>query len=530
MVTGRVDVQVHAVDADGIAISGAGDPSVDVLLDGRRVWSFRPSRHASAQEERGGRAERRVAWPPPLRTFLTGVADVRLVVGEAVLFEQTVVFGESGERVAVVDREQRALIVDNSGRLAVPFGDQGGGEKTALLDALRDVLAALAEAGVDAFPAYGTLLGAVRDGTFIGHDTDADIGYVSRFDHPVDVIRESFRLQRQLIRRGHRITRHSGGGFKVHVEGPDGSVRGLDVFSGAFIDDHLLLMGELYAPFRREWMLPLGTVELDGVPLPAPAEPERLLAALYGESWRVPDPTFAFSPDRATTRRLSGWFRGTSSHRNHWDRRYSVARHREPGNFRPHPLARLVHEREPGATVVDVGCGRGQDAAWLAEQGHRAVGLDYADGGFASLQRVASITGAAVEYHEMNLLELRHTLGWGARLARLDGPLVVTARHLLDATTARGRDHFWRLCRILLAGGGRSYVEFLTGDPSAGQDPRVLLTPLDPDRVVADAERHGAWVAELTPIAARATGHPPSSGPVREKFPACRLVMEWSHD
>ena len=48
--------------------------------------------------------------------------------------------------------------------------------------------AALEEAGVRPFLAYGTLLGAVRQGDFIGHDSDADLGYVSEHDHPVDAV------------------------------------------------------------------------------------------------------------------------------------------------------------------------------------------------------------------------------------------------------------------------------------------------------------------------------------------------------
>ena len=57
--------------------------------------------------------------------------------------------------------------------------------------------------GVEAFPAYGTLLGAVREQDLIGHDNDADLGYVSRHTHPLDVIRESFRLQRRLREQGY---------------------------------------------------------------------------------------------------------------------------------------------------------------------------------------------------------------------------------------------------------------------------------------------------------------------------------------
>ena len=105
-----------------------------------------------------------------------------------------------------------------------------------LMRAIDDVLRVLHELGVDAFIAYGTLLGAVRNGELIGHDSDADLGYVSRHEHPYDVMRESFRLQRELVDRGYPVTRYSGAAFKVDVVETDGSVRGLDVFGGFMLD------------------------------------------------------------------------------------------------------------------------------------------------------------------------------------------------------------------------------------------------------------------------------------------------------
>ena len=37
---------------------------------------------------------------------------------------------------------------------------------------------------------YGCLLGAVRDGHMIGHDSDADVAYLCEYTHPFDIIRE----------------------------------------------------------------------------------------------------------------------------------------------------------------------------------------------------------------------------------------------------------------------------------------------------------------------------------------------------
>ena len=62
---------------------------------------------------------------------------------------------------------------------------------------------------VPAYLAYGSLLGAVRTGKFIPHDTDGDIAYVSRHETPALIVMEAFRVERALRRLGwstHRLT------------------------------------------------------------------------------------------------------------------------------------------------------------------------------------------------------------------------------------------------------------------------------------------------------------------------------------
>lgn len=84
-------VRVVAVDATGVTVVGAGEPLVDVHLEGRRIWSFRPAPAA---------AERLVAWPQPLERFLTGPAAVRVDVDGVAGFEDEVALGpgETGSR------------------------------------------------------------------------------------------------------------------------------------------------------------------------------------------------------------------------------------------------------------------------------------------------------------------------------------------------------------------------------------------------------------------------------------------------
>lgn len=479
-------VRVTAVDRDGLTFTTPSEDSVvDVCFDDRRVWSFWLLRDSTRTS--GGR---HAAWPPALVRFLDGTTQLRVVghVDEAVLLDQQHSFGTSTERIAVVDSEGRPLGIDKAGRLARTFDTRSKEHVAPLLDAVETVLGALGDAGIEAFPAYGTLLGAVREGALIGHDSDADLGYVSRHTHPVDVIRESFALQRRLVAAGFDTHRYSGAAFKVDVAESDGSIRGLDVFGGFLTDGMLYLMGEVGAPFEEDWIFPLGTTTLEGRSLPAPARPDKLLEAMYGASWRVPDPAYKFTTPAATVRRLNGWFRGTRVHQADWSRVFSRLQDRMP-RARPSLLAQQVVEREEGAParLVDVGTGRGADALWFARKGSAVTAYDFVPQASRAVQRAAARDGLALEVHRVNFNETRSWLAEGARLAHEEGPCVMFARHLVDGLTPRARLACWRFLDLGLRGGGTAYVEFVTGGPTP-----ELLHPVDVDDAVRELRDLGA--------------------------------------
>ncbi len=513
-----------SVDTEGVLLGKPDDEILDVLFDGRRIWSFRGAKVA----ERAGGAWR-APWPRDLRGFLRGSAlvTVRDTSG-AVLAETELRFGDGEGRVSVVDPKGLPLVIDPGGRLVTTFDASDADQLRPLVDAIELVLTKLTSLGLDAFPVYGTLLGAYRDGKLIGHDNDADVGYLSRHTHPVDVIRESFWIQRLLHRDGLEISRYSGGAFKVTVRDSGGVPRGLDVFAGFLHNGHLVLLGELFTPFEEAWLRPLGSVELEGRRLPAPADPDQLLTAKYGPSWRIPDPTFKFETDERIQHRLDMWFRGTRTHRNGWDRRYSTSRHRGP-NRTPHELARMLHRAEPAeAAVVDVGCGRGQDAVWLAKRGHRVFGLDFSPNGFAHLRDRAQEKGWSVEFAELNLQELRYTFAWGARLARVDGPRSMLVRQLLNATTDRGRENLWRLAEMTLGDGGRMYAEFLVAPDGRRRDyTDPLVWDLDPDLVESEAVAAGARVLSAETVELDEHERPCRTEDDTPPY-SCRMVMEWA--
>ncbi|WGX95261.1 hypothetical protein [Nocardioides sp. L-11A] len=483
---------VTAVDEEGLGLSGVQeDRALDVLFDDRRIWSFWSLRDTDeAAPDRPD--ERRVAWPERMLRFLDGPTrlSIRDHVAGTVLHDAETAFGSGAERVAFVNKQGLPIALDKSGRFHPEFSVRSGDQLEPLLDAMHRVIAILEDEGVAAFPAYGTLLGAVREQDFLGHDSDADLGYVSRHDSPVDVVRESFRLQRALAGRGMATFRYSGGAFRIDVEESDGSVRGLDLFGGFFAGDgRLYLMGEVGVEFREEWIFPLSTVTLAGHEFPAPAEPERLLEAMYGPHWRVPDPAFKFETSAETKARLDNWFRGLSPYRRDWQTNRD---HRKGPVDRPaSTLARqLAAAAAPGTHVLDVGAGRGSDALALAREGFPTTAYDYVPLTLRKAERRAGRDGAQLDVRTISLTQLRSVLAEGARVARQEGPRAMLARHVLDATTERGREGLLRFAAMALRGGGRLHAEFATGEGAADEG----LYPVPLDGVLASIGRFGGSV------------------------------------
>ena len=480
---------VH-VDDDGIRFTSSDDVVVDVTFDGRRVWSFWLQRDTEGLD-----GVRTVAWPQPLRRFLDGSTRLALVdhVAGAELYAAEVTLGGGAGRIDVSDKKGRPLGLDKSNRLSRLFESRDADQVAPLMDAIDTVLQALDAAGIEGFLAYGTLLGAYRDGRLIGHDSDADLGYVSRHTHPVDVMLESFRLQRTLVEMGFVVTRYSGIAVKVHVPEADGTIRGLDVFGGFLRDGMLYLMGEVGAPFEPEWIFPRGTVELEGRTFAAPAQPDRLLAAMYGEGWRVPDPAYEFTTPDSTRLRLNGWFRGIRVGQG----RGMGSRDLTPDE--PSAFARWVHADAPAGTgtVVDLGCGYGTDAVWLGRQGRSTWGMDAHYKSYVRMRRLAEAEGLPVRFRWVNLAEARSVLDAAADLSRVPGPRVVTARHVLDTLDRPARDHLLRLARVLTRGGGALYCQVqLPGERNPQSHGSV--SPMDLDDLLRRIADHAGAVTSET--------------------------------
>jgi hypothetical protein len=488
----------------------------DVLLNDRHVWSVQPRNDTTPG--RGGLVAR---WPESLSRYLVGRADVVVrehLSGTVVATAQHVFRGAPERTVDVVDRSGNPLIIDKYGKLVRPLSAEGGSALDELMDQVEALMATLRDkAGVPAFVAYGTLLGAVRNGRLIGHDNDLDIAYVSDHAYPVDVIREAYKIERVLLADGWAVRRGSGSRMNVRLRLDDGSVRFVDVFTAHWVEGVLYIPQDTGFELPRGTILPLTTVELLGRQVPAPADYETLLAATYGPGWRTPDPSFKYETPRWLSRRIGGWFGGLRTHRKQWDTFYAA--HRSAIPQKPSPFARWVGRHYPSdRPLVDLGAGNARDARWFARRGRPVTAVDYTIGAMLRAGRRVR-PGTPLSFEVINLYDARQVMSLGYRLSRLDSPADLYARFLLHALEDVGRENVLRLASMSLRAGGHLFLEFRT--PEDRRRPHVFRQTgrryLDPAQVVAEIEARGGRVVHQE----AGTG----LAPFRDEDPhVCRIV------
>lgn len=479
------------VEPGGLWLPESWNVVIDVLFEDQRVFAIAPQRY---EPQDGLRA---VSWPRALLPYLKGSTTVvlRAHLDGQVLHREDVAFDDSPAKVQVVDDEGYVLALNKWGDLQRPF-EAGSPESRLLLDDLGELLTTLNDdLGRPAFIAYGTLLGAVRAGKFIGHDTDADIAYYSRHEHPADILRESFLVQRHLARSGWIIRRRGGGFLQVWRDGA-ADERKIDIFTAYHLNDWFAVSRWVRARLPRDAVLPLGEAVLEGITFPAPRDPEALLAATYGPDWRIPDPSFKFFIPDSMGLRGDGWLGRSRLDKRRWRRVVLTGKldRRDPSAFARHVGGELA----PRSRVLEVGSGSGADALWLAGQGHSVEAIDYVPDTVRRNNEQAAQLGVDARFEALSLYDLRPLMVRAARLAKEPG-LSIYARNVLEALHPPGRDNLWSLAVTALGGGGSLFLEFRTdtaSDGSAQRPRKPWLRTLAPEKVSAEIQARGGRVTQ----------------------------------
>ncbi|MDA8297631.1 MAG: class I SAM-dependent methyltransferase [Actinomycetota bacterium] len=171
--------------------------------------------------------------------------------------------------------------------------------------------------------------------------------------------------------------------------------------------------------------------------------------------------------------------------REEWNRRYAGSElvwSAGPNQF----LADEVASWPPGR-ALDVACGEGRNALWLAEQGWEVTAIDFAAAALEKGRALAERRGLSVRFVETDVLETPYpgapydlVILFYVQLPALERRRVVRAG--AEALAPGGA--------LLVVGHDTTNLEHGVGGP---QDPEVLFTP---DDVLADL----ADMADLAPL------------------------------
>jgi SAM-dependent methyltransferase len=157
-----------------------------------------------------------------------------------------------------------------------------------------------------------------------------------------------------------------------------------------------------------------------------------------------------------------------------WDQRYATTElvwGAGPNRF-------LVAEVNglPLGRALDIGCGEGRNAIWLAELGWQVTGVDFSEIGLDKARRLASDRGVDVTWVHADLLEYEPDRG------EFDLVIVMYLQLLADQVSA-----VMKRASAALAPGGTLLVvghDLLNLSEGHGgpQNPEVLFTPADIER------------------------------------------------
>ncbi|SEF74629.1 LicD family protein [Nitrosomonas ureae] len=261
------------------------------------------------------------------------------------------------------------------GRFVVPLKERSAEWRIGILSITKELARDATAAGFILSAAYGTLLGAVREKAMIPHDDDVDMMLLATSSSMLGAVHELKAFEDYLSSKGYKVEELSNG--QIHVTVGNQSI---DIFLGWFENARLSLTFTVKQGPEQIDILPLGTVFIEGVELPAPNTPEPLLAAIYGPDWKTPDPLFQWKCPAEVVNYFSPIHNyNRSANIDYWRNYYTTRSNLSPPDY-PSQFALFMMglQRNP-KLIVDLGCGSGRDSLFFATQGLRVIGLDYAD-------------------------------------------------------------------------------------------------------------------------------------------------------
>lgn len=351
------------------------------------------------------------------------------------------------------------------GSEATPFREYTDIELSNYLLSLKDFVHKIYKVtGYEVFVTYGTLLGGVRSGNIIANDFDFDLSIVIQSPKDkYDLIR-NFKLAIAKIKELDgiiSITTGSACHYAICYQ-VDAIAFTVDIFLSWFENQNFFHSFSIDSRFEIEHkhIFPLSSVKLMGVSFPAPNNSELLLECIYGDSWKIPDPTFTY---RNYFDSLGGEFPyeftvfGRLKYNfEYWDNFYK----QNATSFLPSQFAVFANNFiVPSSKILELGSGNGRDTYYLARSGHFITATDFSNNALrtinsnardSKLKNIETLNIDYADYIEVDRFCLNNPNSYD----------VVYARFLFHAVSEAVEQNLLELASRILKDGGLLLTEF----------------------------------------------------------------------
>lgn len=348
------------------------------------------------------------------------------------------------------------------GSQATTFSSRSEDFKNSLLKAIKKLTVIYKEEfQVDLFLTYGTLLGAVRENDFIGHDFDVDLTYLSKQSDGYKIAEESSEILNEIAANNvSDVSFQTGhcGQYKVKVKEGEHTFS-IEIFVSFIKDQRFYQLFWLAGQHSPDIVLPLKTRKFKDIEFLIPNKEEYYLESIYGKDWRTPNPDFKYDMSTVDWTVFQEFL--PSANRQYWNKYYNRKIYKDVWSIKPSPFCLEVSRRVNDRTsVLEIGCGNGRDSYHLATVSKNVTAVDYSQKGIEFCTKTAEERDINVNFSVLNLYNLTEVLGFAKQ--NKDCFDIIYARFLVHAISLAGEKNLIRVFENCLAVDGEIHLEYRT--------------------------------------------------------------------